>query len=829
MSRPADQLDQFVEALMNGETLSSVADDPELEALFDTAKLVHDVTESEWPGSAFAGHLAADLAIRLQAPPPSSVHSGTRPLPTENGAPPPPITEDLVRREPPPRPWYREGLKLVAGVLVVVAVGALLAATLGGQLFGEHRSNLAAQPGTPQSIYDTDPDLKQAHQAGWGREVDQPQASSGFTVTLRWAGSDAHWLFAVLEITGPPDHTFGSILPTSVTFSLPDGTLQTLGMSGCSKINGTFQCAYKYARPASLSQATSTLLTVEIPALHVTPIRSASGTTAPRATSESGSTQPQATSVPAIPYATPTQPSPNPEYVPGPFTFVVPLPLQAVETTPTSKASSVPAIFGTDPDLQRAYQAGWGKVANQTQSATDVSVILRWVGSDTNWIFLVFDITPPAGWSHGFFTDAAATITLPDGTPLTSGTGGCNKAEINGSYACMLKYSRPASIRNASSVALRIEIPKLSTVGATPPSQPIDVPGPFTFNATVPVFNPSTVPSPTPLSTDAPQPSRVYVIVNGFVDVLDTRTGDLLHQLPMKLATQSPFIAADATGDRLFVTDAGPDGDMLMVYRTSDWSIERQVPVPDIIREIGPASSGIASSADGRYVYVYNYNDRTRGSSLVDYWLATYDVQTGNWLDKIVDLPNCGLSQLLPGAAGFVSVRCFDTGDVRVVDPINGTVLRTSTVLSNAVALGQNIYSVAADGALQVLNTETGSVRTVPQQPANTLPLSVPRQPIGISLDGSQLYVPVATANEYKQGLAHAVAVIDTTSGQVMRMVEAKNAFSWIAFAPDGSVAYLQLGASGRSDQVFERLDLQTSAEQAILQGPLTLQMVIAP
>ena len=512
---------------------------------------------------------------------------------------------------------------------------------------------------------------------------------------------------------------------------------------------------------------------------------------------------------------------------------------------PAAQPSKPQSIYDSDVDLQRAHQSGWGENVNQSQSASNVTVTLRWAGSDTNWIFLVFDIVPPTDWSHGFFTDAGAVVTLPDRIQLSDGTGGCNKRVSNGVYECMMKYLRPASLRDVSTTKLDIEISKLTSAEATPPSLPVDVPGPFKFNVSVPLHSPNIL-TPTPVTLAGLLPSRTYVIVNGFVDVFDATSGDLVHQIPLEMATQSPFVTVDAKGDRLFVTDAGPTGDRLTIYRTTDWSIERQVPVPNIIRYLG-TGTGIAASSDGRYAYVYNYNDRTRGSGPVDYWLATYDVQTGEWLDKTVDLPRCGVSQLMVGASGTADVRCHDTGELNVVDPIAGKILRTMTLSSMGVALGENVYAaqgvipgsnfsdIGAEGAIQILNTSTGSRRTVPEggiaalhAPPLEQTIGMPDLPIGISLDGSQLFVPIGSNSESQQHLADSIAVIDTHSGNV-RWVEVGNAFHSIAYSPDGTSAFVQLGNLDSSVQPLERIDLRTGAMQSILQAPMSPQMVIAP
>ena len=48
----------------------------------------------------------------------------------------------------------------------------------------------------------------------------------------------------------------------------------------------------------------------------------------------------------------------------------------------------------------------------------------------------------------------------------------------------------------------------------------------------------------------------------------------------------------------------------------------------------------------------------------------------------------------MSGASGMVYVRCHNTGDLNVIDPIKGTIVRTLPLSSVSVALGENVYTV---------------------------------------------------------------------------------------------------------------------------------------
>src|SRR6185312_12635750 len=164
---------------------------------------VHDLTARDWPDGAFGSRLALDLTGRLSPTRRSAEQDHARPFSDDQNDVAAPRLGQAVPHATARRAWYHEGLRLVAGVLVLVAVGALLAAAFGGQLFGDRSGVPATQPNAPQSIFDLDPDLKQAHRLGWGRDVNQTQTSAGFRVTLRWVGSDDAWIFVVLDIASP--------------------------------------------------------------------------------------------------------------------------------------------------------------------------------------------------------------------------------------------------------------------------------------------------------------------------------------------------------------------------------------------------------------------------------------------------------------------------------------------------------------------------------------------------------------------------------------------------------------------------------------------------
>ncbi len=134
------------------------------------------------------------------------------------------------------------------------------------------------------------------------------------------------------------------------------------------------------------------------------------------------------------------------------------------------------AIFSTDPALRHAYASGWGLELDQRQSAADVDLTLKWIGSDQQTIFLVFDVMPHAGWPSGKPRGFNISATLADGTSLKQKSLACSSIEPNGSYACQTQFARPTALNGQSSSELDISIPMIFAAAAIDRRTPFSVP-----------------------------------------------------------------------------------------------------------------------------------------------------------------------------------------------------------------------------------------------------------------------------------------------------------------------------------------------------------------
>jgi hypothetical protein len=310
-------------------------------------------------------------------------------------------------------------------------------------------------------------------------------------------------------------------------------------------------------------------------------------------------------------------------------------------------------------------------------------------------------------------------------------------------------------------------------------------------------------------------------------------------------------MVADTNSGRLFVTDNSSGTDYVTAYKLSDWSVELRLPISNIIRYNGNTQTGIAPSVDGKFLYVYNYNDRTRkDTEPVRYWISVLDLSTGTFLPQEVDLPECGASQLYPMNTRLL-VLCYETSDIRVVDMMSLTVSKIMSVspsqqrsgwsltgLSAATVLGESAYLVTDNREIHIRNlSATDMDRILVQAASSVQQLSpdrlaaekvVPIQPIGIAPDGRYLYVPSSTADERSRGIASELDVIDIQSGVVVRTLHPQP-FRWITFAHDGSSAFTVVVGPDGFGRKLVRLDLEGGQETDILSGSISPGMIVLP
>lgn len=330
-----------------------------------------------------------------------------------------------------------------------------------------------------------------------------------------------------------------------------------------------------------------------------------------------------------------------------------------------------------------------------------------------------------------------------------------------------------------------------------------------------------------------PGSGTIYADTGSQVAAIDALTGRAGREIPVRKATQSIFLALSPVGDRFFVTDAAWEADRqanyLNIYRTNDWTLERQVAVPDIIRYPGnPPEGGLLPSADGRLLYVSMARGNTDTTS--QYWVARLDVGTGTWLPGRLDLPNCGANRLLRGPAGRPLVLCLGSQDLRIIDasgqrvefvldvtPVQRRAGPGRTKVAAATAREGRIYVVTENREVHVINLDTSAAPRV-LTAAATVEKTVPGETVGVDPQGRFAFVPSGTPEERSHGLASEITVLDATTGTLTRSIRLSGPFRGITFAEDTSVAFaVRVGVDGVGDTLL-RLDLVTGKETLLLQ-----------
>jgi len=320
-------------------------------------------------------------------------------------------------------------------------------------------------------------------------------------------------------------------------------------------------------------------------------------------------------------------------------------------------------------------------------------------------------------------------------------------------------------------------------------------------------------------------------------------------------------LAVDPNAGRLFVTDTQWDSqnqpvDTLTVYRTSDWSIEQRILVPDITLYLFNAETSIAVSPDGKYLYVYNYGARGRkASEPIRYWLSILDLTTWTWLPHEIDLQDCGSARLFPTTPNLLYVLCYGSGsaDVRVVDMSQQVVASHSGVIpvqsrsrmgligvSSAIVVNGIMYLVTENREVHIKDPLVhqadrilkGAASNTRQAAADRVEAQkiVPFHPIGLSSDGQYLLVPTGTEEERSHGIASEIAIISTESGEVIRTLHPQP-FLWVTFASDGATAFTIVVGPDHNHfgTKLVRLDLASGVETEIFSGALMPGMVVTP
>jgi uncharacterized protein (TIGR03437 family) len=267
------------------------------------------------------------------------------------------------------------------------------------------------------------------------------------------------------------------------------------------------------------------------------------------------------------------------------------------------------------------------------------------------------------------------------------------------------------------------------------------------------------------------------------VSVIDTSSNTVFATVGV--GSQPNSVAITPDGTRAYVANGGGD---VWVIATSGNTVAAKVVV-------GGYPTAVAITPDGTRAYVTRTNAnsvsviQTSSNSVV----ATVAVGTA---------PS-GIAITPDGTRAYVANVGTGSGSVSVIDTSSNTVAATvglGNVGPVGVAItpdGTRVYVLDGIGNLSVIDTSSNTTTATVTLPGNEI------SPFGLAIspDGTRVYVTRFAANS--------LAVIDTSSNQVVAMPSVGGFPSGVAVSPDGTRAYVTIspddtGLGNGTVSVFE-------------------------
>jgi hypothetical protein len=210
-------------------------------------------------------------------------------------------------------------------------------------------------------------------------------------------------------------------------------------------------------------------------------------------------------------------------------------------------------------------------------------------------------------------------------------------------------------------------------------------------------------------------------------------------------------------GERLYVNGIDIDNQGALVeVDTKTGAVLRKVEIPEVIRWIHPSTSGMAISADGRWLFLATTNYAASSS---DYFLQTFDTRQGRLLPEKKPISRCSGLQILPlPGDNSAAVLCREEAGTKGA---NAGVLRFPNFVGGELdASGHLAYVAASDGQVQAVNPATHeAVRTSKDAPLRNR--RVMRSSATLSPDGRLWYLPIKIPANGQNGIEQ-ILVFDT-------------------------------------------------------------------
>ncbi|CCF83219.1 PepSY domain-containing protein [Nitrolancea hollandica] len=192
-----------------------------------------------------------------------------------------------------------------------------------------------------------------------------------------------------------------------------------------------------------------------------------------------------------------------------------------LDATPTAPKSAL----DFDPDVRNAYDTGLGKKLNLAQSAEGFTVSLEWAFAQDHWIYVYYTITVPSGKAFSNVELLKLKVTDGEGNVLPA-RGGMGAGWPDRTRNYLTKLDASDTSVQAGIITLHLQSPGLWTTvpgdpngtatsmvvpygpdglpvsGCQPnqPTCPFSVPGPFSFDFTLP-YKPEPQASAPPVAT----------------------------------------------------------------------------------------------------------------------------------------------------------------------------------------------------------------------------------------------------------------------------------------------------------------------------------------